>query len=410
MSTLKLKIDRIIRSSKVLIRSEIDTDHLEKFKEDLRRGDVFPPVQAVYDGKDYWLYDGNHRVEAELENGNTTILVDIIEGTFRDAALLSLGANADHGVGRSNQDKRNAVTKCLLDEEWGQWSAGMIADICRVSQVFVSKLRKELTQNGFELPSATRGKDGKFRNTENIGKIQSSTNEEQKKQAELEKAKLEKSAQEKAELEELKKAEELKKQEELKKKEIELKKQKEDQDKKEAELKKEVDELKRQKEEQEKQKKLELEKMKKLKQEKAAQEKAALKKAAQKKAEQEKLDELKKKEELVKAAQEKAELEKAAQEMADLKKQVALGATSITSNVKVQADITLLKQQIQGLEGIVVDKDKKIFSLEKQTDDYQSLIAELEIKIDELESENEGLKMVNEELQQEIDQLEPETV
>ena len=171
----EIKIDQLTRSNKVLIRNEINADHLERFKEDRTRGDIFPPVQAVYDGENYWLYDGNHRVQAELENGNTSIWVDITEGTYRDAMLLSLGANADHGVGRSNQDKRNAVTKCLRDEEWGQWSAGVIADICRVSQAFVSKLRKESTQNGFELPSATRGKDGKIRNTDKIGKKQGPT-------------------------------------------------------------------------------------------------------------------------------------------------------------------------------------------------------------------------------------------
>jgi len=170
MNKVEVKINQITRSSKILLRHKIDPVHLARFVEDMIRGDKFPAVQAVSDGKDYWLYDGNHRVHANLKNGNSTIWVDIIEGTARDAELLALSANAAHGERRSNEDKNKAVTKCLLDEEWGQWSDGMVADICRVSQTFVSSKKRELTQHGAELSTTTRGKDKKVRNTKKIGK------------------------------------------------------------------------------------------------------------------------------------------------------------------------------------------------------------------------------------------------
>ena len=170
MNPVEVKIKKIIGGTKVLVRSKIDPVHLARFKEDMIRGDKFPPVQAVFDGKDYLLYDGNHRVQANLENGNTTIWVDIIEGTARDAMLLALSANADHGKRRSNEDKNKAVIKCLTDKEWGQWSDGMVADICRVSQTFVSSKRRELTKHGAKLPPKTKCKDGKLRNTKKIGK------------------------------------------------------------------------------------------------------------------------------------------------------------------------------------------------------------------------------------------------
>jgi len=56
-------------------------------------------------------------LEAKVE-----LEINIINGTQRDAILHSVGANATHGLRRSNQDKRKAVVTLLEDNEWCQWS------------------------------------------------------------------------------------------------------------------------------------------------------------------------------------------------------------------------------------------------------------------------------------------------
>ena len=49
--------------------------------------------------------------------GLTEIEAEIRDGTRRDAILYAVGANSDHGMKRSNRDKRNAVMTLLKDPE-----------------------------------------------------------------------------------------------------------------------------------------------------------------------------------------------------------------------------------------------------------------------------------------------------
>jgi hypothetical protein len=65
-------------------------------------------------------------------------------GGLRDAILHSAGANSDHGVRRTNADKRRAVMLLLKDPEWSQWSDREIARRCAVATDTVSRYRKEL--------------------------------------------------------------------------------------------------------------------------------------------------------------------------------------------------------------------------------------------------------------------------
>lgn len=66
--------------------------------------------------------------------------------TKRDAILYSVGVNSDHGLRRSNDDKRQAIMTLLKDEEWSQWSDSEIARQCAVDQTTVSKHRRSLRE------------------------------------------------------------------------------------------------------------------------------------------------------------------------------------------------------------------------------------------------------------------------
>jgi hypothetical protein len=90
----------------------------------MRRGGVFPPVLVVRDGKDkYYLVDGHHRVTAARKlNGVDTIDTDIIDGTFTDALWLSWGANREHGLRRTQKEKRRAIHAALLHPKWSKES------------------------------------------------------------------------------------------------------------------------------------------------------------------------------------------------------------------------------------------------------------------------------------------------
>ncbi len=116
---------------------------MEEYADDLREGAVFPPVLLFNDGTDHWLVDGYHRVLAAEMIGLTEIAAEVRQGTRRDAVLYSCGANATHGLRRTNADKRRAVLTLLQDGEWSQWTNVAIAKACGVAESFVRKLKKE---------------------------------------------------------------------------------------------------------------------------------------------------------------------------------------------------------------------------------------------------------------------------
>ena len=137
----------ICRNGGTQQRTGLNHETVKEYAEAMRQDDKFPPVKLRFDGENYWLTDGFHTTEAAWSIGRTEIEAEVIKGTQRDAILDSVGVNSNHGLRRSNADKRRAVTTLLQDEEWGQWSDREIARRCKVSQPFVSKLRTELTVN-----------------------------------------------------------------------------------------------------------------------------------------------------------------------------------------------------------------------------------------------------------------------
>jgi uncharacterized small protein (DUF1192 family) len=185
---MTIEINRITIDEAVQPREKLNDDVCDEYSKDMmERGVEFPPVEVFFDGEDYILADGFHRLEAAKRSGRDTIKVTVHQGTRREAILRSAGVNATHGLRRTNGDKRKAVSKLLKDEEWAQWSDGVIADKCAVSQPFVSTLRRELTQNVFESERERIGRDGRRIRTADIGKrTQSSLGTSQKSDSEFE--------------------------------------------------------------------------------------------------------------------------------------------------------------------------------------------------------------------------------
>lgn len=128
-------------------RAEIDPFIVGDYAEAIQNGAQFPPIIAFFDGSEYWLADGFHRVNACKKAGITEVVADVRQGTRRDAVLFSVGANATHGLRRTNQDKRRAVETLLRDTEWANWSNNQIAKQCAVSLDLVNRMRKDTSLN-----------------------------------------------------------------------------------------------------------------------------------------------------------------------------------------------------------------------------------------------------------------------
>jgi ParB-like chromosome segregation protein Spo0J len=142
--TQEILLARIRADDRAQPRASLLQVKVEEYRAEMAAGDAFPPVVVFHDGDSYWLADGFHRFSAARALGAETIRCDVREGGLRDAILYSCGANADHGLKRSNEDKRRAVMRLLDDEQWRAWSDREIARAAQVDNKTVATIRGEL--------------------------------------------------------------------------------------------------------------------------------------------------------------------------------------------------------------------------------------------------------------------------
>lgn len=163
-------------------RCELDRNTVEEYAAELTVGATFPAVVVFRDAEgEHWLADGFHRWHAHRTLGRESIAVDVREGSRRDAMLHAAGANAAHGLRRTNADKRRAVAMLLEDEEWSEWSDREIARRCGVTHPLVARIRASLETATSEDEGArrytTRHGTPAVMQTKNIGRSTTSESE-----------------------------------------------------------------------------------------------------------------------------------------------------------------------------------------------------------------------------------------
>jgi ParB-like chromosome segregation protein Spo0J len=138
MKLTEIKVDNELQS-----RAEINEQVIAEYTEVIRNGGKMPPVTVFFDGKNNYLADGWHRYFAHKKAGFADIEADVKKGSRREAIFYSVGANSNHGLRRTNADKRKAGMTLLEDIEWSELSDVEIAKACGVSSMFIGNLRKE---------------------------------------------------------------------------------------------------------------------------------------------------------------------------------------------------------------------------------------------------------------------------
>jgi hypothetical protein len=148
-STEMIDLSLINLYQSIQSRKGLNMQALVEYEEVWKSGKKFPPVDLYFDGQSYWVGDGFHRIKSRLEANLRSNKIEAIvhQGSKRDAILHSVGANSNHGLRRTNEDKHHAVEILLKDEEWAQWSNREIARQCGVSHEFVANIRKQLSGN-----------------------------------------------------------------------------------------------------------------------------------------------------------------------------------------------------------------------------------------------------------------------
>lgn len=138
----KIRIDGGTQS-----RKQVYEDTVAAYTELLLDGTQMPPIAVFNDGKEFWLADGFHRYHAHKRAAHKTIDCEVQSGTRRDAFIFSRGANADHGLPRTNEEKRLVVMSLLDDIEYADASDREIARICKVSNMTVARVKKGMELN-----------------------------------------------------------------------------------------------------------------------------------------------------------------------------------------------------------------------------------------------------------------------
>jgi len=136
-------------------RSVLDFAVIEEYVEAMEAGVKFPPVDVFFDGSEYWLADGFHRVRA-VAGAELGVEVDEIACNVEDARWFSYAANKANGLYRSYEDKHRAIKAALNHPAAAGKSDRQIADHIGVSDKTVAAWREKLFPSS-EIPKiATR--------------------------------------------------------------------------------------------------------------------------------------------------------------------------------------------------------------------------------------------------------------
>lgn len=116
------------------------------YLEDSEQSDrQLPPVSLIETREgELLLGDGFTRVEAARRAGLDAILAETRPGSMRDAILLSITENSDHGAPLTLAERKRAAERLLADAEWGQRSDRELGRTAGLDGQTIARIRGEL--------------------------------------------------------------------------------------------------------------------------------------------------------------------------------------------------------------------------------------------------------------------------
>lgn len=112
---LKYVDPKKIKIPKIRVTSVWDPEEYEVFKASLEVDGIQNPIICIWDGKDYWLADGKHRLQEAMLKGERKIPVAWKEGTLVDAKLRNLYLDRLHGKTKASEEV--ALIKDLFEND-----------------------------------------------------------------------------------------------------------------------------------------------------------------------------------------------------------------------------------------------------------------------------------------------------
>lgn len=159
-----LAIDAI-QTAGMQIRAQMSEEVVQEYADAMSSGAKFPSVVVFFDGENYWLADGFHRIESCKRSGFNKAKAEVYQGSRMDALKFAFNANKTHGMRMSNEDKRQAVLVAYenrLALGLGEVpSANAVAEMVGVSDPFVTN--QLLTVRSWADATERKGADGRTR-------------------------------------------------------------------------------------------------------------------------------------------------------------------------------------------------------------------------------------------------------
>lgn len=164
MITQLLEIAKIRCDAGTQSRARSDEDQIEEYAERMAAGDKFPLLDVFFDGKEYFLADGFHRLLAAIRNKLSKFECVVHKGTLQDALWFSLGANKKNGLHRSKADKQKVIELAIV--KFPDKTQEQIALHVGCNQSTVQRFQSQLMQtHKLKVPERRMGADGKSRPT-----------------------------------------------------------------------------------------------------------------------------------------------------------------------------------------------------------------------------------------------------
>jgi hypothetical protein len=156
MTTHRMRLSAVSLDTNIQCRASINMDTVAQYAADMEEGAVFPAVVLFGTADCAYPGDGWHRIMAAQQVGYKEIDADLRPGGIKDALRHALGANRDHGLRRTNADKRRAVE--IAAREFPDLSSRAIAELCGVGDQMVGAVRDQVRDSR---ASTVKGADGK---------------------------------------------------------------------------------------------------------------------------------------------------------------------------------------------------------------------------------------------------------
>lgn len=151
-----MRIDRITLLPELQFREDsrnhqglANPDRVKEYAEAMERGEDFPPVRIVEDGKTRWLVDGFHTLAAYVRLGKTMVPVETVDGDLESAHREAWKANARRGAEYTYGDKRNKLLDLFRWQEWYESPLEKVAELTGISVRRCSQVRTEAPQPEF---------------------------------------------------------------------------------------------------------------------------------------------------------------------------------------------------------------------------------------------------------------------